>query len=182
MASSDLYMPQARIDEFLTNASSNNMVVNALATDTMFRYTCPVGKIAVITRLVFSILVIGGGVKPTTFGSGTALVSPNGCLLKSYNEDDVITHDFLGGEQILNNSNFSWIAASDVKIEVAAGVASLPVRATLAKSGGKVVLLPGHYIGFTLRDDVAVDFDTFTCMVHGHLHNLEDKATLNVTS
>ncbi len=152
---------------YLRSSTDENMAVDGSSTAVTFDYTCPAGKRALIHRINF--FIVDNAMQYGRFGGLTAGLT-NGLLIKAHDADDAVLLDFLNGETIQTNEDFTTLSGVDAIIEPTAGDDYLPIRWTIAKSGAELHLQPGQYIRLTVQDNLT-GLTKFEAMVQGYLED-----------
>ncbi|KKN41079.1 hypothetical protein LCGC14_0726880 [marine sediment metagenome] len=135
----------------LENAGSRDMNVDG-TTPVTFEYGPPAGLVAAIERCL--IHLFDSTIDPSDFG-GIRPALTNGLLVQLIEPDDSVGLDFLDGETINNNGEFSLLAGVDVVFESGVGDDQIYVRWTLALDHGAPLLLrTGDRFRVTVRDDI----------------------------
>ena len=76
--------------------------------------------------------------------------------------------DFLDGETIKTNADFTFLAGVDNKVDAGVANAARYVRWTIAKAGQALLLRGGEGIGMVVQDDLSGMVD-FKILVQGVL-------------
>lgn len=160
--------PSLSIYEFLKNTvdSSTTMKVDGSTVNKKFRYTSPDGFVSVIERI--NSLIMCNNPLPSKFGNVTAA---NGMTIKIHDASDNVILDYLPGESLTNHSKFAYLAGTDVAEDAGAGDDAVPIRWTLSKSGHQLILTPGRYIEFTVKDNL-IGLSHFKTYVQGFKRKL----------
>lgn len=161
--------PAELIYSFVRSGASIEMAVNGLVTPVLFKYTVPAGFQARISRLV--VHLTDAGSNPGDFGGINGGVA-NGVLFQVFDSDDVLMLDFLDGTAIQVNGDYAHMSGVDIDVKVGVGLDSTTARATMTKTGASLLLVPGEYIGLTVRDDLTSISGIYRVMVHGTLDPL----------
>ena len=161
--------PEFNIYKKLRNAGSEDMNVNGSVTAVDFKYTCPVGKVVLVSRLHFHIL--DSNVDPNDFG-GIAGGIATGLILGAFDSDDSQILDFLDGDTIKKNTHFDHIAGTDANVKTGTGLDALAVRFSVHKSGASMRLTAGQYIQMTVQDDLTT-LNEFTTLIQGLIFDAE---------
>jgi hypothetical protein len=126
-------------------------VDGSLATPGVFQWTVPPQRIAKLSRI--NIVIVDGGIGWNEFaGLGSDLT--NGILLQTMFADGNPSLDFLEGEAIRTNADFSSMAGVDGISIAAAGDDVLPVRFSFFKAGSEIELRENESIRIMIRDDL----------------------------
>ncbi len=126
-------------------------VDGSLVTPGVFQWTVPQNKIAKLSRI--NIVIVDGGIGWNEFvGLGSVLT--NGILLQTMFADGNPSLDFLDGEAITTNADFTSLAGVDGISIAAAGDDVLPIRFSFFKSGGEIELRENESIRMMVRDDL----------------------------
>ena len=99
-------------------------------------YTVPAGKVAWVRR--FNLKLTDGGITPSKFGGLAALAK--GILVQAVSSGSTLMIDFTDGQNVKTNSDWGFLAGTDVSYNIVAGDDGLNVRWTLAKSGAMMFL------------------------------------------
>ena len=152
--------PSAFIYAWLRQTSGNppvsgddrDMNVNgSLATPGVFQWTVPLQRIAKLSRI--NIVIVDGGIGWNEFaGLGSDLT--NGIMFETMFADGNPSLNFLEGEAIKTNSDFTALAGVDAISVAAAGDDVLPVRFSFFKSGSEIELRENESIRMMIRDDL----------------------------
>ena len=161
--------PQDMIYKFVRSGASIDMDVNGSITPVLFKWTVPAGVQARVTRLI--IHLSDAGSQPGDFGGINGGVA-NGVLFHVFDENDVLTLDLLDGTSIKINGDYAHIAGVDIDVKTGTGLDSTVARATMAKTGASLLLLPGQYIGLTVQDDLTSISGGYHIKVHGNFDAL----------
>jgi hypothetical protein len=126
---------QVYFELFRNSSLSADMNVDGSVTPVVFEVVAT--QRIYVQRVNFEI--VDGSITPTKFAGLTALT--NGVLVRIVDSDDNVLKDFLDGETIKQNSDWSLLAGSDVPITAAAGDDELPIRWTVSKGTGDALEL-----------------------------------------
>lgn len=159
---------QDHIYDFLKNAGSPDMrVAGSLGTPINFDFTPATGKAVIVERCVS--VLLDAGMAALEFANLAALT--NGVRIIVLDTDGTTEVKDYTPEPIKNNSHWSYLAGVDGKIENATGVDALPVRWTLSRSGGALLLKNGQTLRVIIQDDLSAGIDEFKMIVHGTQHD-----------
>ena len=147
--------------KFFRNGANSN-AMNVVGAPTMFKVTCPTNGTLDVYRINFTF--VDTAMKYAVWGGGSALST--GITVKVYDADNVVLFDFLDGETLKANEDFTSLSGVDSIIGPAAGVDDLSIRWTLEKSGRVVTLDQGDYFGINIQDDIS-GVTKFTAMLQG---------------
>lgn len=142
------YMPAENLlyKRLRTSTGASDMVVT---TTTQFFYSPP--QPALISRVLFDI--VDNAMQVDRFGGLGALT--NGVKVEILEaEDDSVVLDFLDGDTIKSNFEFSHLAGTDAFVEPTAGDDELLVRWSIWKSGAVLYLPPTRKFAVTIQDNL----------------------------
>lgn len=145
-----------------TTDESVGMNVNGSVTPALFRVTGGSSGPIEVVRINFTLL--DATIRYDYFGGIAALT--NGLTIKLHDEDDNVLLDFMDGQTIKANYHFGLLAGVDSAVSAGAGPDYLPIRWTIEKAGGPVILEEGHYIEIAVNDDIT-GLTVFLAMLQG---------------
>ncbi len=155
----------------VTGAASHDMAIDAVAADAVFRYTCPVDRIAELHRLNLW-GVDNNKIVPNGFFSIAALGAGDGMLIRLVDTDDSVLFDLTNGEELLHHAHLGMLAGVDVEVDSTANLSCWIVRWTFsAGAGGPILLSAGQHLEITIRADLS-DFEEFEAMAQGRLRDV----------
>lgn len=134
--------------------TSESLVTDSSATDSIFEYQVPAEKIALISLVNFFFADMS--IKPTSF-AGISNGLANGCLFQVIDSDGVaILLDFFGGTPLVTNDQFVKIAGRGSVSNFSTGSADLlAIGITIEKVGKPMRLTAGQRIRWTNRDNLS---------------------------
>ena len=145
------------------SAGSSDLRVDGSVTPVSFRYTVPTGKIAIISRMLTHI--VDSGMQWQEFAGITALT--NGLTIKALDVDDSVLLDFIDGNTIQNNGDWSHVAGSDEVLQLSAGPDLLAIRWSLFKTGFVPFLEEGQSFEVLVQDDLSTGIDVLSILIQG---------------
>ena len=116
-----------------------------------YGYTVPSGKVAWIRR--FNLSLTDGSITPSKFGGLAAL--SKGMLVQAVSSGSTLMLDFTDEHNIKTNSDWGYLAGTDVRYNIVAGDDGLDVRWTLAKSGAMLFLSANETIRVGVQETLA---------------------------
>jgi hypothetical protein len=136
--------------EFLENAGSPDMAVDGSVTPVEFESaTIATGELIRATRLIVTIQG-GANTRPDNYGSIAAL--GNGCILEFWDHNGV--KQTLTAEAVKTNGEWRSYC-HDLEPYESATASILSVRWTFTKGGTDILMRPGAFFRFTVRDDLS---------------------------
>jgi hypothetical protein len=144
-------------------SDSDMNVAASLATPSVFSYVVPVGETLLVERVNFQ--MVDNSIGALDFG-GISGGLDNGLTIKTYNHEGGAMVDFLNGEVIKRNADFSLLAGSDMVIAELQGKDQLPIQWSIGKAGAQMQLLARESIKIIINDDLS-SIDIFRAMIQG---------------
>lgn len=164
----DKYIPHS-YDQyvFLTNSEGNSVDMHGVdvtsGTPERFSMTVASGHLFKANRL--NVELVDGAMTPAKFGGLTALTT--GLQILHYAADGTtVLKDFMNGQFIKKNADWSALVGTDGTQNIAAGVGSNPVRWSMFKSGEPYFMKAGESLAFEIHDSLDGITD-FRAMVQG---------------
>ena len=144
------------IFSFLRAIGSTRLNTNAAGSAVTYSYTVPSTRSAHISRC--NMVLLDADQYPGRFGGVTSLTT--GCKFITLEADGSQAFDFLDGETIKMNADFTLLAGTDNNVDAGPTNAGRYVRWTIAKAGQALRLRGGEGIGVVVQDDLSglVDF------------------------
>lgn len=140
-------LPTELLYKFLLDGGTTDLSVDG-TTPVKYRYTVPADKLAVIQRSLA--MVNDKGIVPSKFGAIDALT--NGLLVEAIDTNgSTIMIDFMDGEPIKDNSDFSHFAIVDIKTDAGMGDDLVLMDWLLPTP---LILTAGQIFQVTVRDDL----------------------------
>lgn len=155
--------PECPWFKFLRSGGSADMNVDGSVTPVKFQAvpTVPVS----LERLC--VQIVDGGISPTKFAGLTALTNGIEVLIVTAAGATVI--DFLDGETIKKNADWTFLAGTDNPIDAAAGDDQLQVRWTVSKGlGAPLELNSDRIIQMTVQDNLT-EITEFRILAQGRI-------------
>jgi hypothetical protein len=143
------------------------MNINGSVTPAVYEVRCPATAKWKLVRVNF--MLLDTGIIPSNFGGVAALT--NGLTIKVVDASDVVLLDFMEGETIKQNADFTYLAGVDAPVldTLGGNPDMLPIRWTIAKAGNSILLHGGDAIQITVPDDLSTMND-FRAMIQGVIY------------
>ncbi len=159
-----------------TSSGGVDMAVTAssAAGAVVFSYAPSSSTEALVERCIFELAAIG--MEPAKFaGLSTGLA--NGLLVQVQTSTGGTVLDFLDGQTITRNRDFSLLAASDTIIRDSGAAAEdhMPIRWTIGRSGYALLLTSTQRLAVTVRDNISstsTGVSVFRTVVQGRVHEI----------
>ena len=144
--------------QYLASSSGSiNMNVSASSAAMVFSVAPDTSKGGVdIHRVNFEVIATGA-ITATGFGAGSSELAA-GIKVQVLDAASSQVHDFLDGQTITSNMNWTVLAGTDMLSQSASSALAAsvqPIRWTIAKSGAALHLPQGHRLAVTIQDDVS---------------------------
>ena len=152
------------IFSFLRANGSTSLNTDAAGSAVTYSYTVPSTRSAHIARC--NMVLFDADQYPGRFGDQESLTT--GCKFVTIGTDGAQAFDFLDGETIKTNADFTFLAGVDNKVDAGVANAARYVRWTIAKAGQALLLRGGEGIGMVVQDDLS-DMVDFKILVQGIL-------------
>lgn len=144
--------PQDFLYKFFRDVGNSiDMKVDGSGTPVPFLVTAPADKAFVVHRVHIYLADIA--IDPIKYG-GVAGPLANGVLVESLDAEGQVIKDYLDGEPIKSNADFSALAAADITHIDTAPSDMLAVEWGLSKVGGPLILQPNEAIRITIQDNL----------------------------
>lgn len=168
MAGAPLFYNQHEwLTVFLRNAGSREMAVVGDPTPVVFKHVIPSGFDCLVHGITM-VMVGALAMRADQFGSKGGELT-NGILLDMRDPDGVIIRDFLDGETIVRNGDFSLFSGEDTNI--LGGERGISVHWDWSDNlDGSFILMPsGYSFNATIQDDLTSDVITLSMKMLGVL-------------